>query len=47
MCDVLTGEFSVEKKMLIARAEEHTWDNCVGKEIEVYQEVLQSHNNER
>ena len=43
VCDVLTGEFSVDKERLIARAGEYTWETCVEKEIEVYREMIQSY----
>ena len=40
VCDVLREEFPVDKKMLIERAGEHTWDKCVEKEIEVYKSLI-------
>ena len=40
VCDVLTGEFSVDKEMLIARAGEHTWDKCVEKEVRAYNALI-------
>ena len=40
VCEMLTEEFPVDKGLLIERAGEHTWEKCVGKEIELYNSLI-------
>lgn len=40
VCSVLTGEYAVDHDALIARAHAYTWDECVRKEVDVYQGLI-------
>ena len=42
VCEVLKGHYPINTNCLISRAGEHTWETTVGKEIEVYLDLVKS-----
>ena len=44
VCKVLTGESLVDSKSLIDKAQSYTWEVCIEKEIEIYQELISQSN---